>query len=150
MRRKCSSAGSGIAAPQPLAFDQRICAVEFDQAFRGGAGEAMQTVNVLGDHGAEFSGFFQTDDGVMNGVGPGVAKRVSPFQLVIPMLDSRRFRRHEILIVDRLPPGPDTLRPAEIRDAAVRRDAGAGEDQRLLRGSEIVGESHCPIIGSAR
>lgn len=125
-----------------LAFDQRIGAVEFNQPVRAGAGKAMEAINVLRDDAAEFSRPFQTDDGIMNGVRPGVAEGISPFELVIPMLYSRRFRGHEILVVDRLSARPDTLRTAKIRNPAARGNAGAGEDERLLRSPEVVGKSH--------
>ena len=109
-----------ISAPMTtLTLDERICAVKFHKMFSTGAGEAMQAVDVLRDNGAEFSRPFQSSAGMMNGVGPGVAESISPFELVIPMLDSRRFRSHEILEIDGLPPGPDTLRSAEIRDSAA-------------------------------
>ncbi len=110
-----------ISAPvTALTFDQCICAVKFDEAFGTGAGEAMQAVDVLRDNGAKFSGFFQGNDRMMNGIGPGVAESISPFELVIPMLDPRRFRHHEIVEVNGLPSGPHALRPAEIRNAATR------------------------------
>jgi len=103
-----------------LTLDQRICAVEFYQAFCTRAGEAMQAVDVLRDNRAESTGLFQADDRMMNRVRPGVAEGISPFELVIPMRDSRRFRGHEILEIDRLSPGPYTLRSTEIRNAAAR------------------------------
>ena len=58
------------------------------------------------------------------------------------MLNSRRFRGHEILKIDRLAPGPDALRSTKIRDAAAGRDAGTGEDERFLGSAEIIGEGH--------
>ena len=110
-----------IAAPVTgLTFDQSICAVEFYEAFRAGAGEAMQAVDILSNDRMQSPGLFQTDDGVMNCVGLGVAEGISPLELVIPMLDSRRFRCHEIVEIDGLPAGPHTLRSPEIRNAAAR------------------------------
>src|SRR5438477_11767957 len=84
----------------------------------------------------------------MNSVRPGVAEGVSPFELIIPVLDSRRFRCHEILKINRLPSGPDTLRPTEIRNSAYSRNTGAGKDERLLRSTEIIGQRHVPNIGA--
>ena len=69
---------------------------------------------------AELPGSFQADDRMMDRIGLGLTEGISPFELVIPMLDSRCLRRHEILEIDRLPPGPDTLRSTEIRNAAAR------------------------------
>ncbi len=115
-----------------LTFHQRIRAVEFDQTFRAGAGEAMKSVDVLRDNGAEFPRSFQTDDGIMDRVRPGIAEALSSFELVIPMLDSRRFGHHEILKIDWLSPHPDTLRSTKIRNAAAGRNACACEDQRFL------------------
>ena len=133
----------GIAALKTtLAFDQRISAVEFDQPFRAGAGQTVEAVNVLRDDATESPRPFQADDGIMNFVRSGVAESVSSFELVIPMLQARRFRRHEILIIDWLSPCPDTLRPAKIRNATAGGNAGAGENQRLRRSAEVVGQSH--------
>ena len=95
-------------------------AVDFDHLAGRVASLLMQAVDILCDNRAEFSGFFQADDRMMNGVGLGVAEGISAFELVIPMLDSRRFRRHEVLEIDGLPAGPDALRATEIRNAAAR------------------------------
>ena len=133
----------GISPPvTALTFDQRIRAVEFDEAFRAGAGKTMQSVDVLCNDGAKFPRALQTHDRVMNGVWFRVAKSIPRFKFVFPVLDSGVFRSHEILKVNRLSSGPDALRSAEIRDAAASRDSGAGEDQRLLGRTEVFGEGH--------
>ena|SRR5437773_6815713 len=121
IKPKVFEMGLWIAPPVTrLTFDQRIRPVKFYEAFRAGAGKPVQTVDILSDNRKEFPCLFQPDDGVMNRVGPGVAEGISPFELIIPMLDSRRFRRHEVLEIDGLPAGPDTLRATEIRNAAAR------------------------------
>ena len=83
---------------------------------------------------------------MMNSIRPRVAKCFARFELVIPMLNPRSFRGHEILKVNRLPSRPHTVRAAEIRNAATGGNSGAGEDQRLLRSSQVIGEGHGRII----
>jgi hypothetical protein len=124
----------------PLAFDQEICSVQFNQPVNARSSAGVQPIDVLRNHCDDLPGCFQFRDGTMSLVRLGIPKPVPPLQFVIPMLDPRRFRRHEILEVYRLPPRPDSLRSPEIRDPAAGRNAGAGEDQRLARSPEIIGE----------
>jgi hypothetical protein len=141
----------GISAPvTALTFDQRICAVEFDETFRTRAGKAMQSVDILRNDGSQFRRAFQTHDRVMNGVWPRVSKCVPRFKFVVPVLEARALRSHEILKVNWLPSGPDTLRSAKIRNAAASGDSGAGEDEHLLRSAEMVGEIHTLRLGARR
>ena len=128
-----------VAPVTALTFDERICAMQFDKAVGTGAGEAMKAIDVLRDDGAEFSGAFQSNHGMMHFVRLGVAEGISPFELVIPMLNPRRFRCHEVLKIDRLPSRPDTLWPAKIRNTTSGRDAGAGKNERFLRGAKVIG-----------
>ena len=129
-----------IAAPVTgLTFDERICAMQFDKAVGTGAGEAMQPSMFCVTTAQSFPSAFQSDHGVMHCVRLGVAEGISSFELVIPMLDPRRFRGHEVLKINRLPSRPDTLWSAKIRNAASGRDAGAGKNERLLRGAQVIG-----------
>src|SRR5437870_3857328 len=102
-----------ITAPvTTLAFDERVCAVQLDQAFGTRSGLAVQAINILRNDAAKFAGLLQSNDDLMNGIRPRMAKSISAFQLVIPMLDAGRFRGHEILEVNRLAARPHPLRTA--------------------------------------
>ena len=115
-----------------LAFDERIGAMQLDEPLRARAGEAMQAIDVLRDDGAELAGSLKPNDGVMHGVWLRIAERVAAFKLVIPVLDPRRFRGHEVLVIDRLTSLPDALRPAKIRDTTAGGDPGPGKDEGAL------------------
>jgi hypothetical protein len=54
------------------------------------------------------------------------------------MFDPGAFRAHEIVIIDRRSSGPDTAWSTEVRDAACRGYAGAGEDKDATGGAEVV------------
>src|SRR5688500_3718776 len=90
----------------------------------------MQLVDVLRDEGMELVSFLQLDDGQVPGVrlrGPGRARHaVLPGEL--PHLGVREVVvdvGH--LFCERIL-GPQALRAAEVRDAGVGGDAGAGQD----------------------
>src|SRR3954467_5440607 len=100
----------------------------------------MQTIDVLSHDCDDLAGFFERDDGAMDRVRRRVPITIPAFELKIPMLDSRRFRGHEVLEVNRLPASPNALRSAKIGDPAPRRNAGASENQRAVRVPQIVGE----------
>ena len=110
--------------------------MQFHQPLCARAGERVQSIDILRHHHQDLARFFQRDDRVMNSVRPRISKPIPTFQLVIPMLDPRRFRSEKILEVNRLPFFPDTLRPAKIRDAAAGRNPSAGEDERFSRGTQ--------------
>ncbi len=65
--------------------------------------------------------------------GRAVQKSVPALELVIPMFDPSRLRRHEVLEINRLAPCPHPLRPAEVRIPLARRYPGTGEDERPSR-----------------
>lgn len=110
----------GIAAPlTALAFDERVCAVEFDEALSARAGEVMQAIDVLREDSAQFAGLLQPGDRMVDGVWLRVAEGVPSFKFIIPMLDPRGFRAHEVGVVNGLAGLPNPLWTAEIRDAAA-------------------------------
>ena len=78
--------------------------------------------------GSTLPAFSSADDRAMSGVRLRVPKPLPALQLVIPMFDPRRFRSHEILEVNRLPPFPDALGSAKIGDSTAGRNSGAGEN----------------------
>ena len=110
----------------------------------------MQTVDVLRHYHEKLSCLLEPNECKVDGVGLGVSESIPAFQLVIPMLDSRLLRSHEILDEDRFAPGPHTLRSTEIGNAASGRNTCAREDERLLRSAEIssqlgTGVSHSEL-----
>ena len=100
----------------------------------------MQTIDILRHYHQKLSCLLEPNECKVDGVGLGVSESIPAFQLVFPMLDSSLFRSHEILDEDRFAPGPHTLRSTEIGNAASRRNARAGEDERLLRSAEILSQ----------
>jgi hypothetical protein len=116
--------------------------MEFYKPAAARAGKAMQSIDILRDNGLKLSGSFESDDGVMDRIRLSVAECIAAFQLVVPMLYTRRFRAHEILEVNRLSPFPDTLRTAEVWNAAAGRDSGTGKDNCLTRRPKVVSECH--------
>ena len=140
MSAKVFEVGRGIGeGVTGLAFDAGVGAVEFNEAFGRCAGKRVEAVNVLGDEHEEFAGALEFDDCVMDGVWLRVAECFPTFEFEIPMFDARGFGSHEVLVIDGLAAGPDTLRAAEIGYPALGGDAGAGEDEDALGGFEIVG-----------
>ena len=131
----------GVVSPTAaLAFDKCIRAVQLYESLSARAGEAMQTVDILRDDAAKFTCAFESGDRVMHTVRLRVAERVTSLELVIPVLDPRRFGRHEILEVNRLASRPDALWPTEVWNSAAGGNAGAGEDQRIVRSPEVISQ----------
>src|SRR5882724_3067699 len=114
--------------------------MKFDQTIRTGARESMQPVDVLRHHQQELPRFLKPNECTMNGIRLSSAKSIPSFKLIVPMFDSRRFRRHEILIINWLTSGPHTLRSAKIGNSAASRNTGAGKNQRPLRSPKIADE----------
>jgi hypothetical protein len=101
------------------ALDQQICAVQFDEPVCRRPGDRMQPIDVLRHDHQNLARFLQRRDRVMNRVRPRIPKSIPTLQLVIPVFDPRRFRRKEILEVNRLSAFPDPLRPTKIRNPAA-------------------------------
>src|SRR4029077_10128652 len=96
-----------------------------------------QPINVLGEHRSDFSGVFQLYNGMMHRIWPRGLKRGPSLKLVVPVLDTRRFRGHKILVVHRLATSPNAIWPPEIRDPAPGRNASTGKDHYPVRFSEV-------------
>src|SRR5258706_8604855 len=92
----------------------------------------MEAVDILSDDGEDLSGALKVDGCMVGCVWPGVAKSFPAFELEIPVLDSRGFGAHEIVVINRLTPFPDALRPTEIRNPAASGNASASKDDYLL------------------
>ena len=82
----------------------------------------------------------------MHHIGSRATEGIPAFQFVIPMFDPRCFRTHEIVEINGLTPGPDTLRTAKIRNPTVSRNAGSGENQGLLSGAKVIGEGRSVVL----
>ena len=104
-------------------------------ARRRSPGLLVQAVDVLGDDGVQPALALKLDEGEVAGVGLGRPRRrrqpVPPRQpahvrVGEVVLERRRLLRRRVL-------RPHALRTAEVGDARVRRDAGAGEHGDPLR-----------------
>src|SRR3989442_5651925 len=115
-----------------LAFDQTVGAMQLHQAFSRSAGPRMEAINVLRDYRGDFASLFQANNCFVNGVWLRIAESRPGLQLVIPMLDARCFRTHEVVIIHRLPARPDAVRPAKIGNTAASGNTGPRKKQDLL------------------
>src|SRR5438874_5381783 len=106
----------------------------------------MQTIDVLGNDGSHFPRSFQPDNGMMDHIGSRATEGISALQFVIPMFDPCRLRTHKIVEINGLTPGPDPLRTAKIRNPTVGRNAGSGENQRILSSAKVIGEGHSVVL----
>ena len=97
-----------------LTLHQGVRPVQFNQAVGTGSCFCMQPVDVLSKNHQKLPGTFQFYCRVMNCVRMRVTKDLPAFQLGIPMFYSRRFRTHEIVVVNGFAPRPYTLRATEI------------------------------------
>lgn len=111
-----------------LALDFQVCSMEFDQVFWIRPGKRVQSVDILGHDGYDFTGLFQSDDGVVNRIRPSRAEQGPRFELVVPMLDASCFRAHEVIVVNRPSSFPDAVWTAKVRNPASGRYAGACKD----------------------
>ena len=85
----------------------------------------------------DFFRIFQLHDRFVHRIWPRRAKRRPSLKFVVPMLDSSRFRRHEILVIHGLAAGPNAIRPPEIRNSASSRYSGPGKDHYPVRFSNV-------------
>jgi len=140
-----------IAPPvAALAFDFRICPMEFDEALGTCSGLAVQAVNVLGDNATDFARVFEAHDRLVDHIRSRAQKTFAAFKFVIPMLDPGRFRTHEILIIDRLTSRPDAVGTAKIGDTAFGGNAGAGENDGLRGIAQVIRQVHGLIMSVKR
>src|SRR5688572_30534824 len=86
-----------------LAFDEQIRAVQLNESLIAGASRGVQPVDVLGDSQQQLSRLSQLYNGIVHRIGPRVTESLPAFQLIVPMLNPRGFRAHEIIVVHRLP-----------------------------------------------
>lgn len=110
------------------------------------SGQRMQAVNILGEYHGDLFGLLKLHDCMMHGVGSSCGNCSPAFQLVVPMLDPRGFRCHEILIIDRLTSPPNALRSTEIGNTTSGRDARAGKYQHPSCDFDISNQFRCRRI----
>ncbi len=107
----------GVAA---LALDQKIRAVQLDEQLWRRPGTAMQAVDILRDDREHLPGALERHDGDVKGVGPRALIDRPRFQLVVPVLGARGFRREKLVVVDGTPACPDAPRSAKVGNPAGR------------------------------
>jgi len=112
--------------------------VQFHEPLRRGPGAAVKTVDVLRHHGERRARAFERHHRVMNRVRLRTLIDLPGLELVVPVLDARGFRGHEVVVVDRAAARPDAVRAAEIGNAARRRHASPGEDQNPVRRAKAL------------
>jgi len=130
----------GFTVTAGLTFDEGTGAMDLDELVLAGAGGAMEAINILGDNHRDFTGLLELDDGVVDGVGLGVAMFLPQFQLVVPVLDAGFLVRHEVLIHDRLAGGPNATGTTKGRDTTGSGDTRAREDKNAIGGAQVLGE----------
>ena len=130
----------GFAVTAGLTLDEGAGAMDLDELVLAGAGGAMEAVDILGDNHLDFTGLLELDDGVVDGVGLGVAMFLPQFQLVVPVLDAGFLVRHEVLIHDRLAGGPNATGTTKGWDTTGSGDTRTREDKNAIGGAQVLGE----------
>jgi hypothetical protein len=102
--------------------------MQLDQVSAIGTGQSVQSIDVLGDHGNDSAHIFQFYDCMVYRVWPRGAKCRPGFELVVPVLDSGRFRGHEVLVIHRPATSPNAVWSPEIGDSASGRNTSAGKN----------------------
>src|ERR1700693_267463 len=138
MNSECFETGLRITAPTTgLTFYEQVCAMKFDQVLSVSAGQGVQSIDILGQHRDDFLRIFKFYDRFVHRIWPRGAKRRPSLQLVVPVLNSSRFRSHEVLIINGPATGPNAVRSPEIRNTAFSRNPGSGEDHYPVRFSNV-------------
>ena len=125
------------------AFDGPVRAVELDEPLGRSSAAAVQPIDVLRDDHRELARPLEIRDRGVHGIRLRIPERGPGLALLVPVLDARGLRVHEVLEVDGLPFPPDTFRAAEVPDAAARRDACSGEYQDAVGVAQQLNEIHC-------
>ena len=130
----------GFAVAAGLALYKGAGAVNLDKLVFAGAGGAMEAVDILGDNHLYFTGLLELDDGLVDGVGLGVAMFLPQFQLVVPVLDAGFLVRHEVLIHDRLAGDPNATGTTKGWNTTGSGDARASKDKNAIGSAQVLGE----------
>lgn len=129
------------------AFDPPVGAVYLNELVNGSPGLLVEAVNVLGDATLQPSSSLKLNNGVMRRVGSGRTEGGPLLELVIPMLNPRVLRRHEVIVVNWLAPLPHSMGASEIRDAAGGGHSRAREHQDPVR---LMDKLHQSVVVRAR
>ena len=130
----------GFAVTAGLTLDEGAGAMDLDELVLAGAGGAMEAINILGDNHLDFTGLLELNDGVVDGVGLGVAMFLPQFLLVVPVLDAGFLVRHEVLIHDRLAGDPNATGTTKGWNTTGSGDARASKDKNAIGSAQVRGE----------
>ena len=132
-RASAFSMGARLAAAH--ARDLAHGAVHLDHEVRVGTRLLMQLVDVLRHHGVQLAGALEIDDRPMSRVRLRVPCRrvLSRAPGLLPHLGITHVVLQRRRLLGRRVLRPDAVRPAEVGDARVGRDARAGEHHDALR-----------------
>ena len=100
----------------------------------------MQLVDVLRDHAADAAGGFPLGEHAMAGVRLGGGELAVGFALLPPVFVAGVGAFEKLVEVDGAILRPHAARRAEVGDAALGADAGAGEHDGGTRGGEPLGD----------
>ena len=101
----------------------------------------VEQVDVLRDDGAHEPAALQLGERAMGLVRLGARQHVDPLRVEAPDLLRVVAEGAERRVLHRVDLGPDPRRRPEVRDAALGRDARAGEDDARLAGRDQLGEA---------
>src|SRR5687767_5262232 len=101
----------------------------------------MQAVDVLRHDREDLARALERHDCMVHGVGLRVLVALPRLELLVPVLNARRFRRHEVVVVHGPPARPETAGTAKIRNAARGRDPRPDEDEHAPGGGEELNET---------
>ncbi len=100
----------------------------------------MQTVDVLGDNRRDLAAPHQRVDRAVAAIGLGRLEDVLHREAAPPGFAARLLRGEELVEINRRHLRPDAARAAEIGNARLGADAGAGKDDDALRLGDQAGE----------
>ena len=123
-------------------------AVQLDDFLGRHAGGLVQPVDILRDDGAGLAAPHQRIDRAVAAIGLRAAEVILHREAAPPGLAPRLLGRQELVEIDRRHLRPDAAGAAEIGDAGLGADAGAGEHDRAARLVDQAGERGNLAVGS--
>ncbi len=106
---------------------ERGVAVQLDHVLGGDAGGLVQVVDVLRDHARHLAGAVEARQRAVAAAGLGAAELIHHGEAAPPGFVAGLLAGQKFVELDRPVLGPQAAGRAEVRDAALGRDAGAGE-----------------------
>ena len=116
-------------------------------------GACVEQVDVLRDDRAHEPAALELRERAMRIVRLGSGQHVDPLRVEAPDLLRVLAEGAERRVLHRVDLGPDPGRRAEVRDAALGRHAGAGEDDARLAGRDQLGKAcrrHAAMLGRSQ